>query len=112
MEFDHSEKGDTLYSMELTLALERLVNEKLLSLHQVAVDNNDPEMCDFIEREYLYEQVLIYFSTYHHEKLRPVPIYFGLDKAALKYDFRSHDLNQLGFLRSHSQINYCECILR
>ncbi|XP_073394206.1 ferritin, chloroplastic isoform X3 [Physcomitrium patens] len=57
MEFDHSEKGDTLYSMELTLALERLVNEKLLSLHQVAVDNNDPEMCDFIEREYLYEQV-------------------------------------------------------
>lgn len=79
---------------------------------QVAVDNNDPEMCDFIEREYLYEQVLIYFSTYHHEKLRPVPIYFGLDKAALKYDFRSHDLNQLGFLRSHSQINYCECILR
>ena len=25
---------------------------------QVAVDNNDPEMCDFIEGEYLNEQVL------------------------------------------------------
>jgi ferritin heavy chain len=57
MEFDHAEKGDALYSMELALSLEKLVNEKLLSLHQVAVDNNDPEMCDFIEREYLVEQV-------------------------------------------------------
>lgn len=57
MEFDHAEKGDALYSMELALALEKLVNEKLLSLHQVAVDNNDPEMCDFIEGEYLNEQV-------------------------------------------------------
>ncbi|KAG0630140.1 hypothetical protein M758_1G156900 [Ceratodon purpureus] len=57
MEFDHTEKGDALYSMELALALEKLVNEKLLSLHQVAVDNNDPEMCDFIEGEYLNEQV-------------------------------------------------------
>jgi len=57
MEFDHSEKGDALYSMELALAMEKLVNEKLLSLHQVAVDNNDPEMCDFIEGEFLSEQV-------------------------------------------------------
>lgn len=46
-------------AMELALALEKLVNEKLLSLHQVAVDNNDPEMSDFIEREYLVEQVLL-----------------------------------------------------
>jgi ferritin heavy chain len=57
MEFDHAEKGDALYSMELALAMEKLVNEKLLSLHQVAVDTNDPEMCDFIEGEYLNEQV-------------------------------------------------------
>ena len=26
---------------------------------QVAVDNNDPEMCDFVEGEYLEEQVLL-----------------------------------------------------
>ncbi|KAH9553655.1 hypothetical protein CY35_08G023400 [Sphagnum magellanicum] len=57
MEFDHPEKGDALYSMELALALEKLTNEKLLSLHQVAVDNNDPQMCDFIESEFLAEQV-------------------------------------------------------
>jgi ferritin heavy chain len=57
MEFDHAEKGDALYSMELALAMEKLVSEKLLSLHQVAADNNDPEMCDFIEGEFLNEQV-------------------------------------------------------
>jgi ferritin heavy chain len=57
MEFDHAEKGDALNSMELALSLEKLVNEKLLLLHQVAVDNNDPEMSDFVEREYLIEQV-------------------------------------------------------
>jgi hypothetical protein len=57
MEFDHPEKGDALYSMELALALEKLTNEKLLSLHQIAVDNNDAQMCDFIESEFLNEQV-------------------------------------------------------
>jgi len=57
MEFDHAEKGDALYSMELALAMEKLTNEKLLSLHQVAADNNDPQMCDFIESEFLTEQV-------------------------------------------------------
>lgn len=57
MEYDHAEKGDALYSMELALSLEKLVNEKLLALHQVACDNNDPEMSDFIEREFLAEQV-------------------------------------------------------
>lgn len=57
MEFDHPDKGDALYAMELALALEKLTNEKLLSLHQVAVDSNDPQMCDFIEGEFLTEQV-------------------------------------------------------
>ena len=57
MEFDHPEKGDALYAMELTLALERLVNEKLLSLHKLAADNNDPQLTDFLEGEFLAEQV-------------------------------------------------------
>ncbi|CAK9218066.1 unnamed protein product [Sphagnum troendelagicum] len=57
MDFDHPDKGDALYAMELALALEKLTNEKLLSLHQVAVDSNDPQMCDFIEGEFLTEQV-------------------------------------------------------
>lgn len=73
--------------MELALSLEKLTNERLLALHsvktssfssyqikcpnvilclclhfrldeqQVADRNNDPEMQDFIEREFLAEQV-------------------------------------------------------
>nr|KYP56480.1 hypothetical protein KK1_002721 [Cajanus cajan] len=32
-EFDHEEKGDALYAMELALSLEKLTNEKLLNVH-------------------------------------------------------------------------------
>ncbi|GMH30019.1 hypothetical protein Nepgr_031862 [Nepenthes gracilis] len=56
-EFEHVEKGDALYAMELTLSLEKLVNEKLLKLHSVAEKNNDPQMQEFIESEFLTEQV-------------------------------------------------------
>uniref|UniRef100_A0A5B7AEQ4 Ferritin n=1 Tax=Davidia involucrata TaxID=16924 RepID=A0A5B7AEQ4_DAVIN len=56
-EFDHVEKGDALYAMELTLSLEKLTNEKLLSLHSVADRNNDAQMADFLESEFLTEQV-------------------------------------------------------
>ncbi|KAG4403502.1 hypothetical protein GLYMA_01G124500v4 [Glycine max] len=34
-EFEHSEKGDALYAMELALSLEKLTNEKLLHVHSV-----------------------------------------------------------------------------
>ncbi|CAN0927856.1 Ferritin, chloroplastic, partial [Linum grandiflorum] len=56
-DFEHVEKGDALHAMELALSLEKLVNEKLLSLHSVASKNNDPQMAEFIEREFLNEQV-------------------------------------------------------
>ncbi|XP_061368255.1 ferritin-3, chloroplastic-like [Gastrolobium bilobum] len=56
-EFEHVEKGDALYAMELALSLEKLVNEKLLHLHSVADRNNDPQLADYIESEFLYEQV-------------------------------------------------------
>ncbi|KAJ6299847.1 hypothetical protein OIU76_020774 [Salix suchowensis] len=56
-EFEHGDKGDALYAMELALSLEKLTNEKLLSLHKVADKSNDPEMQHFIESEYLEEQV-------------------------------------------------------
>ncbi|XP_073016243.1 ferritin, chloroplastic-like [Primulina eburnea] len=56
-EFDHIEKGDALYAMELALSLEKLTNEKLLKVHCVADENNDPQMADFIESEFLGEQV-------------------------------------------------------
>ncbi|XP_024965332.1 ferritin-1, chloroplastic-like [Cynara cardunculus var. scolymus] len=56
-EFEHVEKGDALYAMELALSLEKLTNEKLLHLHEVACTNNDPQMADFVESEFLAEQV-------------------------------------------------------
>ncbi|XP_078435472.1 ferritin-4, chloroplastic-like [Wolffia australiana] len=56
-EFDHEEKGEALYAMELALSLEKLVNEKLLNLHAVADANGDVHLADFIESEFLEEQV-------------------------------------------------------
>ncbi|CAA2969727.1 ferritin-2, chloroplastic [Olea europaea subsp. europaea] len=56
-EFDHVEKGDALYAMELALSLEKLTNEKLLNLHAVASRKNDVQLTDFVESEFLAEQV-------------------------------------------------------
>ncbi|XP_061954451.1 ferritin-1, chloroplastic-like [Populus nigra] len=56
-EFEHGDKGDALYAMELALSLEKLTNEKLLNLHKVADENNDPQLQDFIDSEFLKEQV-------------------------------------------------------
>ncbi|MCD9640750.1 Dysferlin [Datura stramonium] len=56
-EFDHAEKGDALYAMELALSLEKLTNEKLLNVHAVASRHNDVQLADFVESEFLGEQV-------------------------------------------------------
>ncbi|GAQ85854.1 Ferritin [Klebsormidium nitens] len=56
-EYDHSDKGDALYAMELALCLEKLTNEKLLALHKTAEESDDPQMTDFIEGNFLEEQV-------------------------------------------------------
>ncbi|KAJ6871461.1 ferritin [Populus alba x Populus x berolinensis] len=56
-EFEHGDKGDALYAMELALSLEKLTNEKLLNLHKVADKNNDPQLQDFIDSVFLKEQV-------------------------------------------------------
>ncbi|XP_010536733.1 PREDICTED: ferritin-4, chloroplastic-like [Tarenaya hassleriana] len=56
-EFDHVEKGDALYAMELALSLEKLTNEKLLNVHSVASKKDDVQLADFIESEFLGEQV-------------------------------------------------------
>lgn len=56
-EFEHAEKGDALYAMELALSLEKLTNEKLLNVHSVATENNDPQLADFVETEFLGEQI-------------------------------------------------------
>ncbi|KHN48588.1 Ferritin-4, chloroplastic [Glycine soja] len=56
-DFDHADKGDALHAMELALSLEKLTNEKLLNLHSVATKNGDVQLADFVETEYLGEQV-------------------------------------------------------
>ncbi|KAF8928919.1 Stores iron in a soluble, non-toxic, readily available form [Dissophora ornata] len=44
-------------AIEATLQLEKDVNKSLLNLHKVSEENNDPQLCDFVESEYLEEQV-------------------------------------------------------
>lgn len=44
-------------ALEDALALERKVNDSLLKLHGIAGNNNDPHLCDFLEENFLEEQV-------------------------------------------------------
>jgi len=46
-----------LEAMQAALDLEKTVNQSLLDLHAVATKHNDPQFCDFLETEYLNEQV-------------------------------------------------------
>lgn len=45
------------HALEDALALERKVNESLLTLHGIASSNNDAHLCDFLEGNFLNEQV-------------------------------------------------------
>merc|ERR1712126_616676 len=51
------EWGTPLEAMEAALELEKTVNQSLLDLHKVAGDKGDGHLCDFLESEYLNEQV-------------------------------------------------------
>jgi len=51
------EWGSPLDSLQTALELEKNVNKSLLDLHTVGSRHNDENMCDFIEGEYLEEQV-------------------------------------------------------
>lgn len=53
-----------LYSSEFTLALEKEVNKALLNLHSFAEQNNDPQFCDYLEGNFLNEQVEGIFFIY------------------------------------------------
>ena len=54
---EKDEWGSGADAMEAALALERHVNQSLLDLHKVADAHGDAQMMDFIEGEYLKEQV-------------------------------------------------------
>jgi ferritin heavy chain len=52
-----TEWGSALEAVEAALELEKTVNQSLLELHKTADESSDPQLCDFIESEYLKEQV-------------------------------------------------------
>eukprot|EP00745_Piridium_sociabile_P026349 TRINITY_DN41_c0_g1_i2.p2 TRINITY_DN41_c0_g1~~TRINITY_DN41_c0_g1_i2.p2 ORF type:complete len:173 (+),score=58.82 TRINITY_DN41_c0_g1_i2:194-712(+) len=54
---DRDEWGTGLDAMQVALALEKSVNQSLLDLHEVANNHNDAQMTDFLEGNYLQEQV-------------------------------------------------------
>ncbi|XP_019361041.1 PREDICTED: ferritin heavy chain [Gavialis gangeticus] len=54
---EQDEWGNSLEAMQSALQLERAVNQALLDLHKLATGKNDPHLCDFLESEYLDEQV-------------------------------------------------------
>uniref|UniRef100_A0A9J2P7F5 Ferritin n=1 Tax=Ascaris lumbricoides TaxID=6252 RepID=A0A9J2P7F5_ASCLU len=49
--------GSAQEAFEAALALEKFNNSALLELHDVAASHDDAQMCDFIEDEYLRDQV-------------------------------------------------------
>merc|ERR1711970_291626 len=51
------EWGTPLDAMEAALELEKTVNQSLLDLHKVSDNKGDAHLCDFLEAEYLTEQV-------------------------------------------------------
>ena len=54
---DKDEWGTGLDALQTALALEKTVNQALLDLHGVAGKHNDANLSDFLESEFLNEQV-------------------------------------------------------
>ncbi len=54
---DKDDWGTGKEAMESALCLEKFVNEALFNLHEVALTNKDDQMADFIESNFLHEQV-------------------------------------------------------
>lgn len=49
--------GSGIDAMQAALHLEKTVNQSLLDLHKIASNNIDPQMSDFLESNFLTEQV-------------------------------------------------------
>ena len=54
---DLDEWGTALEAIEASLQLERTVNESLLTVHKAADECHDAQFTDFLEGEFLKEQV-------------------------------------------------------
>ena len=57
IEAPKTEWDSPLAALEAALALEKRVNQALLDIHSVADEHKDPHLGDFIEEEFLGEQV-------------------------------------------------------
>ena len=57
LDFPSTPGGDALYSMNLSLSLERLNYQQLLKVHEVAEQAGDTQLCDFVESEFLDDQL-------------------------------------------------------
>jgi ferritin heavy chain len=51
------EWSSPLEAVSAALELEKTVNQTLLNLHKIAGERNDPQLCDFLESNFLEEQV-------------------------------------------------------
>jgi len=51
---DRDQWSSGLESMQTALAIEKHANEAMLDLHKVAEDHADPQMMDFIDKEFLH----------------------------------------------------------
>lgn len=54
---ERDEWGTGLEAMQVSLQLEKEVNQSLLDLHKLCSSHDDAQMADFLESEYLGEQV-------------------------------------------------------
>ncbi|XP_059496757.1 ferritin heavy chain B-like [Stegostoma tigrinum] len=54
---EQDEWGNGLEAMQRALRMEKDVNQNLLDLHKLASSHTDLQLCDFLERHYLDEQV-------------------------------------------------------
>lgn len=54
---ERDEWGSGLDAMQAALALEKTVNQALLDLHGIADGHGDKQMCDWVESNFLTEQV-------------------------------------------------------
>ncbi|XP_075461719.1 ferritin heavy chain A-like isoform X2 [Ascaphus truei] len=54
---ERDEWGSTLEAMQAALHLQRNVNQALLDVHSLSTVRKDSHLCDFLETEYLEEQV-------------------------------------------------------
>ncbi|XP_043541900.1 ferritin, middle subunit-like, partial [Chiloscyllium plagiosum] len=56
---EKDEWGNSLQAMQGAVDLEKNLNQCLLDLHQLAIAQTDPHLCDFLETQYLDEEVEI-----------------------------------------------------